>query len=250
MRTISILNFKGGVGKSTLAINLGHALAMSGVSVLVVDCDLQANASTLLPQQRTPTLTDVLMGRASLVDAIHPARENLRVVPADGNLDEAAKRVAAGGLRGYYMLRQAMAEVRGVDLVLFDHSPSYSAVTETVLFASEEMLIPCELASFSIEGLLQMFDKLDGALVGHTLRMAGIVPFKLDRRIKMHLSYLDELTQEFGEKMLPAVRTDSAVARAQSLHQTIFEYDPASKAAADVRAVAAAVVADRVEVTA
>jgi len=95
MRTISILNFKGGVGKSTLAINLGHALAMGGVSVLVVDCDLQANASTLLPERRTPTLTDVLMGRASLVDAIHPARENLRIVPADGNLDEAAKRVAA-----------------------------------------------------------------------------------------------------------------------------------------------------------
>jgi len=246
VRSISVLNFKGGVGKSTLATNLGHALALRGVPVLIIDCDLQANASTLLPEPTTPTLTDVLMGRAVLPDAIRPARENLWIVPADKNLDQAAKHVASEGMRGYYRLRKGLEGARDFDVILFDHSPSYSAVTEAALLASTEMLVPCELAAFAIEGLLQMFEKLEETLVAHTLTLSGIVPFKLDRRIKMHLSYLDDLKETFGEKVLPAIRTDSVVGRAQSLHRTVFEYDDASKAAEDFRLVATAVVGERV----
>jgi len=108
VRSISVLNFKGGVGKSTLATNLGHALALRGVPVLIIDCDLQANASTLLPEPTTPTLTDVLMGRAALPEAIRQAREDLWIVPADKNLDQAAKHVASEGMRGYYRLRKGL----------------------------------------------------------------------------------------------------------------------------------------------
>ena len=246
MRSISVLNFKGGVGKSTLATNLGHALALRGVPVLIIDCDLQANASTLLPEPTTPTLTDVLMGRAALPEAIRQAREDLWIVPADKNLDQAAKHVSSEGMRGYYRLRKGIERAHDFDVILFDHSPSYSAVTEAALLASTEMLVPCELAAFAIEGLLQMFEKLEDTLVEHTLTLSGIVPFKLDRRIKMHLSYLNDLKETFGEKILPAIRTDSVVGRAQSRHQTVFEYDDTSKAAEDFRLLADAVTGERV----
>src|SRR5215831_12886245 len=91
MRVISILNFKGGTGKSSLAENLSHALALTGHQVLVIDADRQSNASTtLLAGQASPTLTDVLTKHARLQEVIRQARDNLSVVPADTNLDEAS----------------------------------------------------------------------------------------------------------------------------------------------------------------
>jgi chromosome partitioning protein len=102
MRTISILNFKGGVGKTSLTINLGHKLAMEGKNVLIIDCDLQANATTLLKDPQKPTLLDVLRETAKAVDAIQNARTNLDLLPSDGNLDKAAPYIISCGNEGFY----------------------------------------------------------------------------------------------------------------------------------------------------
>lgn len=238
MRQISILNFKGGVGKSTLSMNVGHALVMQGQHVLLIDCDLQGNTSTLLPQVKDITLTQVLRGQAPLQSAIQTARPNLDIVPSDSNLNKAANHIVGEGRRAYYTLRNAIRDLKGYDVVFFDHSPNYNAVTETALLASSEMLIPCELAPFSVEGLLQMFDKLEETLVDHELDITGIVPFKLDRRQSMHTGYMIDLKESFKEKLLTPIRTDTAVSKAQSYHQTVFEYDPQSKAAEDFKALA------------
>jgi len=238
MRTISILNFKGGVGKSSLTMNLGHALALHGIRVLLIDCDLQGNTSTLLPENQEPTLTQILRGQAPLRTAIKPARDKLDVIPSDIHLHKAAHHIVSEGRRAYYLLRKTLREVQEYDVVLFDHSPNYNAVTEAALLASEEMLIPCELAPFAVEGLLHMFEKLEDTLVDHTLSMRGIVPFKLDRRQRMHTEYLKDLKESFREKLLPPVRTDTTISRAQSFHQTVFEYNPQSKAAEDFRVLA------------
>jgi len=123
--------------------------------------------------------------------------------------------------------------------VLYDHSPSYSAVTESALLASDEMIIPCELGTFSIEGLLQMIDKLTGTLSkrGHPITVSGIVPFKFNASIAIHETYLKDLQAEYEGDILPTVRQDSAIGKAQHFHQSVFEYDPHSKAAADFIAI-------------
>ncbi len=235
MRKISVLNFKGGVGKTSLATNLSYALAMRGARVLLVDCDLQANASSILPEKREPTLTQVLKGEAAFSAAIQPARERLDVVPSDKNLNEAANHILAVGMGGYNTLRRAVKNLAGYDFVFFDHSPSYSPVTETGLLASDEMLIPCELAPFAVQGLINMIDKLSETLSGldHELSMIGIVPFKLDKRYAITERYHTSLQKRFGERVIHPVRTDSTISRAQSLGQTVFEYDSKSNAAED-----------------
>lgn len=241
MRTISVLNFKGGVGKTSTATNVAHALARRGVPVLLIDCCLQANTSSLLPEIDGPTLTHVLRGQAPLEATIRQARENLWVVPADMQLDKAGNHIVAEGRRAYYRLRGDVQKLTGFAFVLLDHAPTYSAVSEAGLLASDEMLIPVELATFPVEGLLGMLDKLGDDLVDHTLAITGIVPAKLNRGHKMHRDYLRDLGDTFGAKVLRPIRTDTAVEHAQAYHQTVVEYSPKSKAARDFRIVAATV---------
>lgn len=225
MRSISILNFKGGTGKSSLAENLSYALAARGRRVLVIDCDRQANASTTLlgaPQQ--PTLKHVIRGETTLRDAIREARPGLFVVPADTNLDEASAYIPQKRAN-YLILSRAIATIADAyDYVFFDHAGAYTPVMETALLASAEMLIPCELEAYAVQGLFSMFAKLGETLADHEIRNAGIIPYNVDVRYAMAKQYLLELREQFGDLITPPIRTDSLVPKAQSVQLTVMEY--------------------------
>jgi chromosome partitioning protein len=205
-------------------MNLAHLLTLQGSQVLLVDCDLQANSSSLLAASDPPTLTHFLQGQAPLGAVVRPARRGLYVVPADRDLTLAAA----------HILRDAVWQVRGCDFVLFDHAPGYTPVTEAALLASREILIPCELEPFAVQGLFHMFHKLDQTLSDHRLMTAGIVPWNVDRRYLMTLKYLSDLKKAFGPLITPLVRSDATIPRSQSVAQTIFEYNPRCRAAADL----------------
>lgn len=239
----SVLNFKGGTGKTTCSINLAHALARKGELVLLIDCDLQGNAGSILPDDNRgeASLTQVLKGQAQFEDAIYPARDNLDILPSDTNLDTAANHITATGARAFYTLRNAIKHLnKPYTRIIFDHSPSYSPITEAALLASDDMLIPCELAPFAVTGLLEMINKLTETLEGldHDVGITGIIPFKLDQRYSMTEKYLTSLQSRFAGLIIHPVRTDATISRAQSVQQTVFEYDLQSKAAEDFNALA------------
>ncbi len=244
MRRIAVLCFKGGVGKTTIAVNLAHALARRGARVLLIDCDLQSNASGILPEIAAPTLTQVITGQAPISAAIRQARPHLDLLPSDSALDTASAWIIANGRRAYAHFKASIASLAGYDVILYDLAPSYSAVAEAVLLASDELLIPCELAPYSVEGLLRMLTKLEGDLVEHSLKITGIIPSQLDQRYAMSGQYLAQIQGVFQARVTPAIRTDAAIPRAQAHHQTIFEYDETSKAAQDIDALAAHVFAE------
>src|SRR3954467_7905699 len=128
MKRISILNFKGGVGKTSISTNAAHKLAMMGYKVLLIDCDIQHNASNLIPQKdrKTKTLTHVIKGEVTFEEAIQKARENLYLIAADRNLDKAQNHIVITGIKGYKLLRNATKSLTGYDYVIFDHSPFYT----------------------------------------------------------------------------------------------------------------------------
>jgi chromosome partitioning protein len=251
MRRISILNFKGGVGKTSLATNLGYALAQRKAKVLLVDCDLQANASSILPADRrgSPTLTHVLKQEVPLVAAIREARPGLDLLPSDNNLDAAANAIVSSGAVGYYLLANAMKNLQGYDFVLLDHSPSYSPITQTGLLASDEILIPVEMSPFAMQGLVDMVNKLTDTMqaLNHPLAITGIVPFKLDQRSSMTPPYLESLIKYFGTRVTHPVRIDETVKKSQSMGQTVFEFDPKCRTIEDFNALALAIMPEEVK---
>lgn len=251
-RRISVLNFKGGTGKSSLTENLSYALAQQGCKVLVIDADRQVNSSkTLLAgQEIRATLKDVIMKVCTIEQAIHQARENLFVIPADTNLDEASIYLSMKRAH-YYGLRQQLAQLQ-YDYVFFDQAGSYTPVMEACLLASNEMFIPCELESYAVQGLFSMFAKLQETLIDHEITNRGIIPYNVDLRYTMHRQYLEELRTEFKELITAPVRTDSLVPKAQSVQLTVLEYElqfgVKSRAAEDFRTLAADLVEEMVSV--
>jgi chromosome partitioning protein len=153
-------------------------------------------------------------------------------------------------MRAYTILKTATKKLETYDFLFFDHSPSYSPITEAALFASDEMLIPCELAPYAIQGLVDMIHKLGETLSGldHEVTMTGIVPFKLDQRYSMTAQYLASLKKRFGERVIHPIRTDATISRAQSLNQTVFEYGPRSKVAEDFLVLADRLITGEVKV--
>ena len=229
MRRISILNFKGGTGKSSLAENLSYALALRGRRVLVVDCDRQHNSSTTLlaAAPEPPTLTHVLKKEVDITRAIRQAREQLDVIPSDTDLDTASSYLLIHH-QAFKSLSKATLQL-DYDYIFYDHAGAYTPVMEAALLASDEMLIPCELEAYAVQGLFSMFQKLQETLEDHEIKNSGVIPYAIDMRFSITKQYLDELGEEFGDLVLPAIRTDGNITLAQSYQQTIFEYEAEQK---------------------
>jgi chromosome partitioning protein len=229
-RRVSILNFKGGTGKSSLVENLSYALALQGRRILVIDCDRQHNSSTTLlatTELEPPTLTHVLKREAQISHAIRQARERLDVLPADSALDTASSYLLLHH-QAFNLLKKATQQL-DYDYIFYDHAGAYTPVMEAALLASDEMMIPCELEAYAVQGLFDMFEKLRETLEDHEIRNSGIIPYAIDQRFSITKQYLEELQEEFGELILPAIRTDGSITLAQSHQETIFEYEAREK---------------------
>jgi|SRR5579871_648609 len=233
-RKISCLNAKGGLGKSTILTNLAHKLAMLGYKVLFIECDFQRNTSKMLPEQPKYDLTHVITEQVSIKEAVYQLRENFFIVAAARKLDKAANHIVINGRRAYDVLKHQVETLTEYDFILFDYPPNWTAVTEAALRASEELLIPVLLEQYSIDGLVELFDKIQEELYDHKLTILGIVPSNVDFSTVLSQEYLDQLNAEFKDKILPYIRTDKQIPRSQAFRKTIFEFNPRSKAAKDL----------------
>jgi len=237
-KVIAITNQKGGVGKTTTAINLAASLAANDLRALLIDSDPQGNATTGLGIEKKadrPTVYDALLGDINLETVALPTGfEGLEIVPADKNL-VAANLELVSLPRREYRLQQRINEVkRKYDYILIDCPPALDLLTLNDLLAADSVLIPIQCEFFALEGISELFRTIDRIRDSfqHSLYIEGILLTMYDDRTTLARQVADDLRNFFkGEVFQTIIPRNIRLAEAPSYGKPILAYDVRSKGA-------------------
>ena len=247
MKIIAIANQKGGVGKTTTAVNLGWALAEVGRRILLVDLDPQANATSSFGLQGLDgtSLYEPLLGEASIINKIVPTRcERLFIVPAD--LDLAGAEVEIARMENHLTrLAETLQPLRAddtFDFVLLDCPPSLGILMTNALAAADELLTPIQCEYFALEGLVKIVrvvEQIRDSGANDRLEIGGIVMTMFDSRTNLSMQVVADVRKHFGERVYRTIIPRTVrLSEAPSFGKSILEYDPNGTGATAYRALA------------
>jgi len=231
---IALANQKGGVGKTTTAINLGAALARLGQSVLIFDFDPQANSSAGLGARTEGVSTyDVVLGHAHARDVARPTSvDGLRIVPAAPPLAGAEVELVPMMAREF-RLKRALEDVRNAyDYVLIDCPPSLGLLTVNALTAADEVIVPVQCEYLALEGLSQLTATLDLVRrnLNSQLKLRGLLLTMFDGRTNLSQQVADEVRAHFANTFKTVIPRSVRLSEAPSHGLPIAQYDPSSRA--------------------
>jgi chromosome partitioning protein len=258
MRTIALMNQKGGVGKTTTTVNLGAALAEMGKRVCLVDMDPQAHLTInygLDPSPEQVSLYDVLVNDRGFLEAVHSAGQNIAVVPS--SIDLAGAEVELVPILGRELIfkKRIEAAAHDFDYILLDCPPSLGLLTINALAAAHEVIIPMLPHFLALQGVAKLLETVQmvNRRMNPKLRVSGIVLTMYDAQTRLSGEIVGELQQFIASadgKALPwagakifdsRIRRNIKLAESPSFGQHILQYETSSNGAADYRALAAEV---------
>lgn len=237
-KILAVTNQKGGVGKTTTAINVAASLAANELKVLVIDSDPQGNATTglgLAKDPEKPSLYHVLLGGANPKEAIVATGfEGLDIIPGDKNL-VGANLELVDSPRREFRLQEKLNSIRSqYDFVLIDCPPALDLLTLNALLAADSVLVPIQCEFFALEGISELMDTIQRIRdsFGHPLAIEGILLTMFDDRTNLTRQVAADLRDFFGDQVFKTVIPRSVrLAEAPSHGQTILAYDVRSRGA-------------------
>lgn len=242
-KTIAILNQKGGVGKTTTTINLAAALAKTGKSVLVIDLDPQANATSGLAVDKNTlgnSIYETIISGVDPADVIIDTKvDNLRLLPATTAL-AAAEQELVSVLSREGVLKQSLGSL-SYDVILIDCPPSLGLLSINALVAADKVLIPVQSEFYALEGLgllMQTIQRVQAGL-NPSLALLGVVMTMVDSRNALSGQVIEEIKKHFGDYVFQTfIPRNVRLAEAPSFGKTVFEHDKWSKGARAYKALA------------
>lgn len=245
---IAITNQKGGVGKTTTAVNLAYFLAKSGKSTLLVDFDPQGNATSGLgigKQDLDVTMSEVMLGKRTLSEAIIDTKhKNLSVAPSTPHLANTEVELANATQR-FSRLKLAIDQLKAFDYIIIDCPPSLSLLTVNALIASRYILMPVQAEFYALEGLGQLLEtmKLIRKNMNPQLDIIGVLPTMMDSRTSLTAQVYEEIKRHFPSKVFETtIPRNIRLAEAPSHGVPIGVYDRFSKGSRAYKSLAKEVV--------
>lgn len=241
MIRLLVANQRGGVGKTTTAVNLMRYLSDQGKRVLLIDTDPQGSVGEVLGLKHKNSLASFVAHRFALAECVVPYNERVNVLCSGRDTLSAESALLGAQARELVLAQILKAEELAYDAVLIDSAPSISILQSAAMYYAKRVLVPLDMDSLSLTGTWATHGAI--TLLNEYLhvgaRIVGMLPTRVDRRYQMTqtvLAGLQTISKQVGAPILPEIRTDSAVGKSLRAHKPLAEFAPDSKVWADYQA--------------
>lgn len=249
MRKICIINQKGGVAKTTTAVNLAAGLSREGKKVLLIDMDAQGGIRTSFNCDDQPDMHDILIEGVNPLEAIRPLGKNLNVITSKETLTR-TELILTNEKDRETLLKRKFEVIKDYDYIIIDCPPSLGILTQNVLLYADEAFIPVSTDYLGLDGLNRISKTVTkiNKVFDHGIKITKIIPTLFDQRNKICKKSLDKIRSEYYEVVSEPIRVDTKLKEAPGLGKSIFSYAKNSRGAKDYARLVQSVINDEAHI--